>query len=211
MTQERLFISFAGLIGSGKSTLAGELGQVLGLPTFYEEVEENHYLDDFYKDMKKHSFALQIYLLNRRFKQHQQITWLNTGAVQDRTIYEDMVFAKMLKDAGLMDERDYQTYLDLFKNMSNFMKRPNVIVFLDVSPEMSKARIDSRGRDMEKTITIEYLNQLHKAYADFIQEISKTIPVIRVNWESFQNINEIAAKIKEEYEKIQIIHNVDWK
>ena len=134
-----LFIGIAGMIGAGKSTLATALGQHLNLPVYYEPVADNAYLEDFYRDTARYSFATQIYLLNRRFQQHQEVIWRGGGGVQDRTIYEDAVFAKMLVDSNLMDERDYQTYLQLFRNMSNFMCRPNVIVYLDVSPERSLA------------------------------------------------------------------------
>jgi len=109
---------------AGKTTLATSLGKVLGLPVFYEEVIENEYLADFYKDMKKYAFPLQIYLLNRRFRQHQQIIWQGKGGVQDRTIYEDSVFARMLMESGNMDERDYRTYTELFNNMANFSMFP---------------------------------------------------------------------------------------
>lgn len=207
---EKLFIGIAGLIGAGKSTLACSLANSLDLPAHFEDVLENAYLEDFYSDMKAHSFALQVYLLNRRFKQHQQIVWRDKGAVLDRTIYEDAIFAKMLKDAGLMEERDYQTYLDLFSNMSNFLRKPNVIVYLDVTPEASLERIKNRGRKMEKTITLEYLQALYNAYEVFITEISKVIPVIRVDWNNFHSAKEMAEKVKEEYEKLRVVHKVSW-
>src|SRR3989338_8936751 len=134
---EDLFIGIAGIIGAGKSTLARSLAQTMGLPVYYEPVNDHEYLADFYTDMKKYSFSMQVYLLNRRFQQHQQIIWQGRGGVQDRTIYEDSVFARMLCDAGLMDERDHRTYVSLFSHMSNFMRKPNLIVYLDVRPEMS--------------------------------------------------------------------------
>jgi hypothetical protein len=127
-----IFFIFSDL---GKSTLATALAKELGLPVYYEPVIDNIYLADFYQDMKKYSFPLQIYLLNKRFKQQQQIIWEGKGGVQDRTIYEDSVFARMLRDSGHMEERDFRTYMELFSNMSNFMKKPNIIVHLDVSPE----------------------------------------------------------------------------
>ena len=110
---ENVFISISGMIGAGKSTLATALAKKLNLPVYYEPVIDNVYLEDFYKDMKKYSFPLQVYLLNRRFAQQQQIVWSGKGGIQDRTIYEDSVFARMLRDSGNMDERDYQTYSDL--------------------------------------------------------------------------------------------------
>ena len=137
---ENVYISIAGLIGAGKTTLATALGDVLKLPVHYEPVTDNVYLEDFYRDMKRYGFPLQIYLLNKRFRQQQQIVWEGRGGVQDRTIYEDAIFAKMLRDDGLMEEREYQTYLSLFNNMSNFMRKPNIIVYLDVTPEESHRR-----------------------------------------------------------------------
>jgi deoxyadenosine kinase len=114
-----IFIGIAGMIGAGKSTLAAALGQHLGIDCYYEPVTDNEYLADFYRDTARYSFAMQVYLLNRRFQQHQEIIWRGRSAVQDRTIYEDSIFAKMLARTGLMDERDYRTYTDLFRNMSN--------------------------------------------------------------------------------------------
>jgi deoxyadenosine kinase len=166
----------------GKSTLATKLAERLKLPVYYEPVKDNEYLADFYKDIKKYSFAMQVYLLNKRFGQQQVIIWQGQGGVQDRTIYEDSIFAKMLADSGLMDSRDYQTYLDLFQHMSNFMKKPNIIVHLDVSPEESYRRIQMRGRECEAGISLEYLRNLHRAYEEFILDISKIIPVIKVGW-----------------------------
>ena len=122
-----IFIGIAGMIGAGKSTLAKELGEHLGIDTYYEPVADNEYLADFYRDTARHSFAMQVYLLNRRFQQHQEIIWRGRSAVQDRTIYEDSIFAKMLAKTGLMDDRDYKTYVQLFRNMSNFMCKPSVI------------------------------------------------------------------------------------
>lgn len=133
--QISLNILLFSFIFKGKSTLATALASELGLPVYYEPVIDNIYLADFYNDMKKYSFPLQIYLLNKRFKQQQQIIWEGKGGVQDRTIYEDSVFARMLRDSGHMEERDFRTYMELFSNMSNFMKKPNIIVHLDVSPE----------------------------------------------------------------------------
>jgi deoxyadenosine/deoxycytidine kinase len=157
MGMENVFIGISGLIGAGKTTLAAALAKVLGLPVYYEPVADNIYLEDYYKDMSKYAFGLQVYLLNRRFKQHQQIVWTGHGGVQDRTIYEDAVFAKMLCRAGHLDERDYKTYISLFNNMSNFMKKPNIIVHLDVSPEESLRRVRHRDRDCESGMTLDFL------------------------------------------------------
>lgn len=130
--------------------------------------------------------------------------------MQDRTIYEDCVFAKMLKDSGLMDQRDYNTYIELFQNMSNFMKKPNIIVHLELSPEEAMERIISRARGCETGITVEYLKGLHKAYDEFIAEIAKTIPVIKVDYSSFRTVEEMTRRILDEYEKIANIRVVEW-
>lgn len=198
-TFENLFLGIAGMIGAGKSTLATALGEHLGIDVYYEPVEDNEYLDDFYRDTSRYAFSTQIYLLNRRFQQHQEIIWRGRSAVQDRTIYEDSIFAKMLAESGLMDERDYRTYLQLFRHMSNFMCKPNLIVYLDVSPERSLERIQGRGRGMESGITLEYLRALHQGYEQFVTEISKKIPVIRVDYERFATADEMAEVIEREY------------
>ncbi|XP_065185358.1 deoxyadenosine kinase-like [Sycon ciliatum] len=205
-----IFISISGLIGAGKSTLATELAKLMDLPCHYEPVLDNEYLADFYKDPARYSFPLQVYLLNRRFQQHQQIIWSGKGGVQDRTIYEDSVFARVLKDSGMMEPREFETYTSLFSNMSNFMKKPNLIVHLDVSPEESKRRIAMRNRDCEKTITLDYLTNLHAAYEDFLQEIARIIPVIRVNYNQFRTAQEMAEVILREYSEMQSIRNVDF-
>jgi deoxyadenosine kinase len=206
-----LFIGIAGIIGAGKSTLAKALGDHLGLPTYYEPVADNEYLADFYRDTARYSFATQIYLLNRRFQQHQEIIWRGGGGVQDRTIYEDAVFAKMLSEIGLMEERDYRTYLQLFKHMSNFMCRPSLIVYLDVKPERSMERIRMRSRDVESGISLEYLTALYNEYEVFIAGISKTVPVIRVDWDEFRDADEMAKVIEREYVNGSFLRNAAWE
>lgn len=204
--QESLFIGIAGLIGAGKTTLAAHLAAAMGLPVHHEPVADQPYLVDFYSNMRRYSFPMQVYLLNRRFQQHQQIIWQGRGAVQDRTIYEDSVFAGMLRDAGMMDDRDYRTYTELFTNMANFLRKPNVIVYLDVHPAKSLERIRARGRKCEEGITLEYLEGLYAAYEKFIGRIARVIPVIRVDWNEFRAPEEMAALIRAEYEKVQTVH-----
>ncbi len=196
---ENLFIRIAGMIGAGKSTLATALGEHLGVDVYYEPVDDNEYLEDFYRDTPRYSFAMQIYLLNRRFQQHQEIIWRGRSAVQDRTIYEDSIFARMLAESGLMDERDYRTYSELFRHMSNFMCKPNVIVYLDVSPELSHDRIRKRGRQVEGGVSLEYLKALYAGYEAFITDISRVIPVIRVDYDRFATAEEMAEMIQREF------------
>ncbi|MDC3321598.1 deoxynucleoside kinase [bacterium] len=205
---ENVFIGISGMIGAGKTTLATALAKELNLPVHYEPVTDNVYLADFYKDMSKYAFPLQIYLLNKRFKQQQQIVWNGRGGVQDRTIYEDTVFAKMLWKSGHMSERDYETYLSLFSNMSHFMKKPNIIVHLDVSPEQSMDRIKMRSRGCESGMSLDYLKALHQAYEDFIADISRVIPVIKVDYSKFPTAEQMAKAIKVQYAEIANIRHV---
>jgi deoxyadenosine kinase len=206
-----LFIGIAGMIGAGKTTLATALGKHVDLPVYYEPVVDNVYLADFYRDTKSYSFAMQIYLLNRRFQQHQEVIWRGGGGVQDRTIYEDAVFAKMLVNLKLMDERDYQTYLALFRNMSNLMCRPNVIVYLDVSPTRSYERIQMRSRGVESGISLEYLTALYEEYERFLANISRLIPVVRVDWDKFRDVEEMAQAIETEYLNANFLRQVAWE
>lgn len=205
-----LFISISGLIGAGKSTLATALSKEMGLPCYYEPVEQNIYLDDFYKDMKAHGFAMQIYLLNKRFEQHQRIIWSGQGAVQDRSIYEDSVFARVLMRQGNISPRDYQTYLSLFRNISNFMRHPNLIVHLDVTPEEALERIKARSRGCETGVSLEYLRVLHEEYNQLLSDLSKRIPVIRVRWSQFKTAEEMARVIHAEYRKMRQIVDVGF-
>jgi deoxyadenosine kinase len=198
-TYSNLFIGIAGMIGAGKSTLARALGEHLDVDVYYEPVGDNVYLQDFYRDTARYAFAMQIYLLNRRFQQHQEIIWRGRPAVQDRTIYEDAVFAKMLADQGYMDQRDYETYLGLFRHMSNFMCRPHVIIYLDVPPEVSRERISRRGRGFEQGIPIDYLQALYEGYESFVEDISRMIPVIRVDYSRYSSADEMATIIEKEY------------
>lgn len=207
---QELFIGIAGMIGAGKSTLATALGEHLSLPVYYEPVQDNEYLSDFYRDTARYAFATQIYLLNRRFAQHQEIIWRGGGGVQDRTIYEDAVFARTLVGLDLMDDRDYRTYVSLFRHMSNFMCRPNVIVYLDVSPERSLERIRSRERDVESGVSLQYLTALHAEYERFLADIARSVPVIRIDWDKFRNVEEMAAVIEREYLGGNFIRTVSW-
>ncbi len=204
----KAFIGIAGLIGAGKTTLATSLGAHLNLPVHFEPVIDNEYLADFYRDTARYAFAMQIYLLNRRFQQHQEIIWRGTGGVQDRTIYEDAIFAKTLRDLGQLDARDYETYVSLFRNMSNFMCRPNLIVYLDVKPQKSLERVAIRNRGVESGLTLEYLERLYANYEEFITEISRTIPVLRVEWNEFWETEKLADAITREYTRHSFIREV---
>lgn len=204
----KAFIGTAGLIGVGKTTLANALGAHLGLDVYHEPLEDNVYLEDFYADTARWAFPMQAYLLNRRFQQHQEIIWRGRGAVQDRTIYEDSIFARVLVDMNLMHQRDYETYLALYRNLSNFMCRPTAIVYLHARPEACYERIASRGRDFERVISLEYLQRLYAAYEEFVESISRTIPVIQVDWEKFGDVEALANTIAREVNRASYLRRV---
>jgi deoxyadenosine kinase len=190
-------IGISGIIGVGKSTLTKKLGEELEYDIINEPVETNEYLSNFYQNMSKYSFPMQVYLLNHRFKQHQQMVWADKSSIQDRTIYEDVIFAKMLKEAEMMEELDFKTYIDLFNNMSNFLHRPDLILYLDVEPEEALRRVNERSRGCESGLTLEYLQDLRKGYEEWLEDIKDRIPVIRLDWNTYQDHKKIADIIRD--------------
>lgn len=163
------FVAMSGNIGSGKSTLTTLLCQRLGWQPYYEVVDENPYLPDFYADMARWSFHLQVFFLSRRFRHHQEIQRAPRSVVQDRTIYEDVeIFARNLYLQRLMDERDFRAYQDLFQMMVEFLRPPDLIVYLRAPVDVLLDRIRTRGRDFERRIPAAYLAQLNELYEDWV-------------------------------------------
>ena len=189
------FIGIAGNIGVGKSTLTRRLSAALDLPAYYEPVDDNIYLRDFYEDPSRYAFEMQVYLLNRRFQQHQEIIWSAQGGVQDRTIYEDQIFAQALSDQSIMEERAFETYRDLFDHMSNFMRVPNCIVYLEASPEVCLERIKERARGVEVGVDLNYLQHLETRYAELMDELDLVTNVITLDWEDFGTTAEVISEI----------------
>ena len=193
-----MFIGIAGIIGAGKSTLAKGLADFLDYTAYNEPVKDNPYLVDFYADMNRWGAMMQIHLLFRRFEQHQQIVWnKRKGAVQDRTIYEDTIFARMLHDAGFIDQRDYETYTGHFNVMKRFLVYPDVLIYLRVSPKVSMQRIQERGRTSEGGITLEYMENLYNGYENFIQEMNHYTRVLTLDWNEYMEPDEVAKMLKE--------------
>jgi len=164
-----MHIAIAGNIGSGKTTLTGLLAKHYGWDAHYENADNNPYLDDFYSDMQHWSFNLQIYFLNERFGQIQEIRNSGLTVVQDRTIYEDAyIFAENLHSMGLMSMRDYTTYRSLFDKMTSFIQPPDLLIYLRTSVPTLVRQIQKRGRSYESGIRIDYLNKLNERYENWI-------------------------------------------
>lgn len=170
MNNEKRFIVVAGNIGAGKSSLTRWLAEKMGYEPFFEPVVGNPYLDDFYKDMKRWSFHLQVYFLAQRFQHHRNIDLSPHSVIQDRSIYEDSeIFARNLHQQGLMNERDYQNYLQIFRTMYPFFNPPSLLIYLKASVPTLMRRIKKRGRDYEKDMPRDYIAQLNSLYDDWIE------------------------------------------
>jgi deoxyadenosine/deoxycytidine kinase len=165
-----MHIAIAGNIGSGKTTLAGLLSKHYGWDAHYEDVDDNPYLNDFYEDMQRWSFNLQIYFLNSRFKQVVEIKKSEQTIVQDRTIYEDAyIFAPNLHSMGLMTTRDFDNYFKLFDLMSSLIEPPDLLLYLRASVPTLVSQIQKRGREYESSIRIDYLKRLNERYEAWIE------------------------------------------
>lgn len=164
-----MHIAIAGNIGSGKTTLTTLLSKQFKWEPHYEDVDDNPYLNDFYEDMQRWSFNLQIYFLNSRFNQVARIMKSGKTIIQDRTIYEDAyIFAPNLHAMGLMTTRDFNNYQDLFKLMTEFIQPPDLLVYLRGSVPSLVRQIEKRGRAYENSIRIDYLKRLNERYEAWI-------------------------------------------
>ena len=160
-----MHIAIAGNIGSGKTTLTRLLSKHYGWIPQYEDVDYNPYLSDFYNDMQRWSFNLQIYFLNSRFKGVGEIAKSSLNVIQDRTIYEDArIFAPNLHSMGLMSSRDYENYTSLFNLMLSLVKPPDLLIYLKSSVPNLVNQIQKRGRDYEASIRLDYLQGLNELY-----------------------------------------------
>ena len=179
------FIGLAGNIGVGKTTFTKTMSERCGWKPFYESVSDNPYLNDFYKDMKRWSFNLQIYFLHKRFEMHQFMSRSRGGVIQDRTIYEDVeIFARNLHQMENMSDRDWENYCGLFSAMVSFLIKPDLVVYLRASTDTLLSRIKTRGRDYEQTINPEYLHILNISYDKWINSV-EDYPVLIIETDGF--------------------------
>lgn len=169
-----MHVAIAGNIGAGKTTLTKLLAKHYKWQPHYESVDENPYLDDFYAEMERWSFNLQVYFLNSRFRQILELRQTGKDIIQDRTIYEDSsIFAPNLHAMGLMTNRDFSNYSSLFELMENLVTPPDLLIYLRASIETLVGQIHKRGRDYENSISIDYLSRLNERYEAWITEYSK--------------------------------------
>ena len=165
-----MHIALAGNIGSGKTTLTRILGKHFGWDTHYEDVDDNPYLNDFYADMQRWSFNLQIYFLNSRFNQVLEIRNSQRTVIQDRTIYEDAyIFAPNLHSMGLMSTRDFENYYTLFNLMASLVQPPDLTIYLRASVPTLVNQIQRRGRKYENSIRLDYLKRLNERYESWVE------------------------------------------
>lgn len=205
------FIAVAGNIGVGKSTLTALLHERLGWHPFFEAVHDNPYLADFYRDMRQWSFHSQVFFLSRRLQHHHQICDSPGIVVQDRTVYEDAeVFAENLFRQGNMAPRDYATYRELYTAMLPFLPPPSLVVYLRASVATLQQRIRMRGRDFERTVPPEYLEQLNDLYEEWIARFN-LCPVLTVPADDLDFVRQpahmdlVTAKVLEKLQGKEVV------
>jgi deoxyadenosine/deoxycytidine kinase len=195
-------IAVAGNIGCGKTTLVEKLARHYNWSPLYESVDHNPYLRDFYEDMTRWAFHLQIYFLNSRFNQVRQIRESERIVVQDRTIYEDAhIFAANLHRSGHINDRDYKSYLDIYRSMINFVQPPDLLIYLKADIPKLVRQISKRNRDFEFNIKLEYLKNLNEHYEEWVGNYKEgkllTIDVTDMDFvEQVEDFSTIVSKIE---------------
>ncbi len=192
-----MHIAIAGNIGSGKTTLASKLEKHYDWVAHYEDADENPYLNDFYEDMQRWSFNLQVYFLRSRFQQIIDIRKSGKNVIQDRTIYEDAyIFAPNLHAMGLMTTRDFQNYTELFKLISSFIQPPDLLIYLRASVPTLVNQIQKRGREYENNIRLDYLKRLNERYEAWISTYEEgKLLIVDVDNNNFSEVPEDLGKI----------------
>lgn len=191
-----MHIAIAGNIGSGKTTLTKMLAKHYDWKPLFEPVDYNPYLEDFYQDMSRWSFNLQIYFLNKRFKDVVSISRTEDAIIQDRTIFEDAkIFAPNLHRMGMMSDRDFDNYTDLFELMMSLVELPDLMIYIRSSIPNLVSQIEKRGRDFEKTMRIDYLQGLNELYEGWIVDYKGRLLVIEGDTLKFESDGEAFRQI----------------
>tara|TARA_B110000495_G_C22956972_1_gene560728 strand:+ start:211 stop:825 length:615 start_codon:yes stop_codon:yes gene_type:complete len=199
-----MHVAIAGNIGSGKTTLTTKLAKHYNWSPHFEDVENNPYLNDFYKEMQRWSFNLQVFFLNSRFRQIIDIKKSDKDFIQDRTIYEDaFIFAPNLHSMGLMSTRDFDNYKELFSLMDSLVDGPDLLIYLRASVPTLVEQIQKRGRDYENSIRLDYLTQLNDRYEAWVESYDSgkllIIDVDNINFsENEEDLGSIIEKIDAE-------------
>jgi deoxyadenosine/deoxycytidine kinase len=194
-----MHIAIVGNIGAGKTTLTELLAKNYGFEPLFEAVDNNPYLEDFYSDMKRWSFNLQIYFLNSRFRQIVDIQKSGRNIIQDRTIYEDAyIFAENLHDMGLMTTRDYENYEAIFNNITAFIKPPDLLIYLKATVPTLVNNIQRRGREYEIGIRLDYLSKLNEKYQKWINgyELGKLLILDKDKLDFANNSEDMATIVQ---------------
>ena len=177
--KKRLHIAVSGNIGAGKTLLAEKLARHYQMEKAFEPVEQNPYLGDFYMDMPRWAFNIQMYFLHSRFRQNLDIQKSDKNVIQDRSIYEDAhVFAKNLNQSGYLQDRDYQTYLDFYSSMSPYVAPPDLMIYLRAGIPRLVENIQERGRAFENSIRLDYLRDLNSLYEQWVTDYSESKQII---------------------------------
>ena len=210
-TKRKLFIAIAGNIGVGKTTLTRLLSKKLKWRAYYEKVIDNPYLAPFYDDMLRWSFHLQIYFLSHRFKSQKEISEWPDSCIQDRSIYEDVeIFAYTLHEQGFMSDVDYSNYRMLFETMIDYLRQPDLIIYLKASVDQLVERILSRGRDYEQTIDRGYLEQLDNAYELWLDNAEKNnFKILRINTAN-KNFEEDENELNQIVDYVRELEKQSW-
>jgi deoxyadenosine/deoxycytidine kinase len=182
MSETAVYVGISGNIGVGKSQLTKVLSERLGWDAYYEPVIDNPYLEDFYADMARYSFHLQVFFLSERFRAMQSCLSATRSLIQDRTLYEDgEIFAPTLRDLGMLSDRDYRNYRALYETLLSTVRPPDKILLLTAPTNVLLERIHRRDRPFERHVDAPYLERLERRYADWTERISKTVSVRRID------------------------------